>query len=213
MVLQAQATEMEARLNKLQASLEAVNAECGRVKETNSELENIRQELLTQVGDLTEQVEELNAGVYQYQKQAELVDLKREQLERDLELRGKHIKRLESLLETRKSRMEDEGEIDDDAKAEDLAKPLQQFKSDLKEIEKKLDESLKKSSGGVGRSQQSRDEMDSSAHLFSAEGQAISPSPIQRMESLLEYDLPEAFLTESKERRSADARTRARDRR
>lgn len=208
--LQQQAAELEAQLNTLRDSLRSANEEKERLKQTNSELEGIRQDLLNQVTELSDQVEELNAGLYQYQKQAELVELKQEQLERDLEIRSKHIKRLESLLETRKSRVEVDTE--EDSKAEDLQRPLEQFKSDMKQIDRRLDESLKKSSTGQMRSQ-SREDMDSSANLFSAEGHPISPSPIQRMESLIEYDLPEAFLTESKDRRSVDARSRARDRR
>ena len=156
-------------------------------------MEKDKEELEGKVRELEEHIEELNAGMYQYQKQCELMELKQEQMERDLELRTKHIKRLEGLLDTRRSRLEEDSE--EESKAEDLVKPLQQFKEDFRRMERRLDESIGKTTGNKGA--------EVSQNLFGGEGHVVSPSPIQRMES--DYDIPEAFLSDPKARKSSDA--------
>lgn len=195
--------EVRVRLEETQGRLEAALVQEEGLRKRSEEEGAEKGELMGKVGELEEQVEELNAGVYQYQKQCELLELKQEQLERDLELRTKHIKRLESLLDTRRSRLDEDSE--DESRAEDLVRPLQQFKDDFRQMERRLDESLRKTEGGKG--------METSQNLFTGEGHPISPSPIQRMESLGEYDLPEAFLTEGRGRKSPDLHLRPVERR
>jgi len=194
--------DVRLRLEETQGRLETALLQEEGLRRRREEAETEKGELMGKVGELEDQLEELNAGVYQYQKQCELLELKQEQLERDLELRTKHIKRLESLLDTRRSRLDEDSE--DGSKAEDLVRPLQQFKDDFRQMERRLDESLRKTEGKG---------MEASQNLFSGEGHPISPSPIQRMESMGEYDLPEALLTESKGRKSPDLHLRPVERR
>lgn len=195
--------DVRLRLEETQGRLETALLQEEGLRKRRDEAETEKGELLGKVGELEEQLEELNAGVYQYQKQCELLELKQEQLERDLELRTKHIKRLESLLDTRRSRLDEDSE--DESKAEDLVRPLQQFKDDFRQMERRLDESLRKTERVKG--------VETSQNLFTGEGHPVSPSPIQRMESIGESDIPEAFLTESKGRKSPDLHLRAVERR